>query len=132
MDSCLHRNDSNKKEIKMHIKPIKTGKDYKQALGQIAKLWDAKVNSPEADILNILSILVEDYENNNFKIYPPNPIEAIKFRMEQLGLKNTDVAQYLGGKNRVSEILHGKRNLTVKMIRKLHSKLGIPAESLIG
>ena len=116
----------------MNIKPIKTEKDYKQTLSQIDKLWDAKANSLEADILNILSILVEDYEDNNFKIYPPDPIEAIKFRMEQLGLKNTDIAKYLGGKNRVSEILHGKRNLTVKMIRELHSKLGIPAESLIG
>lgn len=78
----------------MNIKPIKTEKDYKQALSQIDKLWDAKVNSPEADILNILPILVEDYKDNNFKIYPPNPIEAIKFRMEQLGLNNSDIAKY--------------------------------------
>ena len=116
----------------MNIKPIKTEKDYKQALSQVDKLWNAKANSPEADILNILTILVEDYEDKHYEIYPPNPIEAIKFRMEQLGLKNKDIAKLLGGANRVSEILSGKRDLTVKMIRGLNKELGIPAESLLG
>lgn len=118
--------------MKMNIRPIKTNKDYNNALKQVEELWDAKVNSPEGDILNILAILINDYEDKHYEIYPPNPIEAIKFRMEQLGLKNKDIAKLLGGANRVSEILRGKRDLTVKMIRGLNKKLGIPAESLLG
>ncbi len=116
----------------MNIKPIKTKRDYNTALRQVDELWDAKANSAEADILNILAILIEDYEDKHYKIYPPDPIEAIKFRMEQLGLKNKDIAKLLGGANRVSEILCGKRNLTVKMIRELNKELGIPRESLLG
>ncbi len=81
--------------------------------------------------MEILSILIEKYEEKQYPISPPDPIEAIKFRMEQLGLKNSDLAPYLGGKNRVSEILHKKRNLTVKMIKSLYNNLKIPAESLI-
>ncbi len=116
----------------MNIKPIRTKRDYNTTLKQVDELWDAKANSPEADILNILTILIEDYEDKHYEIYPPNPIEAIKFRMEQLGLKNKDIAKLLGGANRVSEILHGKRDLTVKMVRALNKELGIPAESLLG
>jgi len=116
----------------MNIKPIKTRKDYNKTLKQVEEFWDAKANSTEADALNILTILIEDYEEKYFTIYPPDPVEAIKFRMEQLGLKNKDIANILGGKNRVSEILRRKRELTVKMIRGLNEKLGIPAESLIG
>lgn len=116
----------------MRIRPIKTRNDYNNALKQVNKLWDAKANSPEADILNILTILIENYEDEHYEIYPPDPIEAIKFRMEQLGLKNKDIAKLLGGANRVSEILSGKRDLTVKMIRELNKKLGIPAKSLLG
>ena len=118
--------------MNMNIRPINTPKDYKKALKQIEELWDAKVNSPEGDILNILAILIDDYEDKHHKIYPPDPVEAIKFRMEQLGLKNKDIAKVLGGANRVSEILNRKRDLTVKMIRGLKKELGIPAESLLG
>ena len=116
----------------MNIKPIKTEKDYKNALTQVEELWDAKPNSPGGDILSIIAILIDNYENEHYKIFPPDPIEAIKFKMEQLGLKNKDIAKILGGANRVSEVLNRKRDLTVKMIRGLKEELGIPAESLLG
>lgn len=116
----------------MDIKPIKTKKDYQDTLKMIDELWDSDKNTPEGDKLEILSILVEKYEEEKYKILPPDPVEAIIFRMEQLGLKKSDLAIYLGGKNRVSEILHKKRKLTVKMIRSLNDNLKIPAESLIG
>ncbi|MBC8400737.1 MAG: helix-turn-helix domain-containing protein [Candidatus Marinimicrobia bacterium] len=116
----------------MHIKPIKTEADYQKALSQVDGLWTAKKGTPEGDILEVLTILIEDYENQHHEIVSPNPIDAIKFRMEQLGLKKIDLAKYLGGRNRVTEILQGKRNLTVKMLTKLHKEFGIPAESLLG
>ncbi len=115
----------------MQIKPIKTEKDYEDALKLIEKLWDARPNTPPGDKLEVLTTLVEAYEEKVHKIMPPDPVEAIKFRMEQLGLSKTDVAPYLGGKNRVSEVLQRKRNLTVKMMKRLHSELEIPAESLL-
>lgn len=122
----------NAKEILMNINPIRTKVDYENALERIEKLWDTKKGSSLGDELEILSILIEKYEEENYKICPPDPIEAIKFRIEQLNLKKSDLAPYLGGKNRVSEILHKKRNLTVKMIKSLYENLHIPAESLIG
>jgi len=115
----------------MKIKPIKTESDYQEALKEIKKLWDATPDTPEGDRLEIVMALVESYENNHYPIDPPDPVEAIKFRMEQQGLKQNDLAEYLGGKSRVSEILHKKRHLTVNMIRKLHNGLGIPLESLL-
>ena len=115
----------------MQIKPIKTEKDYEEALSQIERLWDAKPNTPRGDKLEVLATLVEAYEQKKYQMLPPDPIEAIKFRMEQLGLKNTDLAPYMGGKNRVSEVLNKKRNLTVKMMTNLHRELNIPAESLL-
>lgn len=115
----------------MTIKPIKTQKDYQAALKEIENLWNAKKGTKKADKLEVLATLVEAYENEKYPILSPNPIDAIKFRMEQMGLKNQDLAIYMGGKNRVSEILRGKRKLTVEMIRNLHKHLKIPAESLI-
>lgn len=115
----------------MKIKPIKTKSDYEKALRRIETLWDAKKNTPRGDELDILSTLVEVYEERNYTILPPDPVEAIKFRMEQMELSNSDLVPILGGRNRVSEILKRKRNLTVKMIKSLHQKLNIPAESLI-
>lgn len=115
----------------MTIKPIKNNKDYRRAIKRIDKIWDAKKNTPKGDELDILITLVEKYEDEKYPIPPPDPVEAIKFRMEQEGLKNKDLAPYLGGRNRVSEILHRKRDLTVKMIRSLYQNLKIPAESLI-
>ena len=114
----------------MKIKPIKTEKDYREALKEIQRLWDAEPNTPRGDRLEIVMALVESYENNHYSIDPPDPVEAIKFRMEQQGLKQNDLTEYLGSKSRVSEIMHKKRKLTINMIRKLHKGLGIPLESL--
>jgi HTH-type transcriptional regulator/antitoxin HigA len=115
----------------MHIKAIKNEKDYQAALKLVECLWDAKPDTPAGDKLEVLTALVEVYEQKRYQILPPDPIEAIKFRMEQMGLRNIDLAPYLGGKNRVSEILNRKRKLTVNMMRNLHRKLKIPAESLL-
>lgn len=115
----------------MTIKPIKTERDYRNALKQIEKLWDAKANTSKGDRLEVLITLVEAYEQKHYKIEPPDAIEAIKFRMEQLGLKQSDLAKYLGGRSRASEVLNRKRKLTIDMMRSLHKHLDIPAESLL-
>jgi HTH-type transcriptional regulator / antitoxin HigA len=114
------------------IKPIKTTEEYQLALKQIDTLWEAPPKSAGADILEVLSILVDDYENKHFPIDAPDPIEAIKYQMEQLHLSQQDLAKYLGGKSRVSEILHKKRPLTLKMIKALHQQLHIPLSVLVG
>lgn len=115
----------------MNIKPIKTKKDHRQALKRIEEIWDAKLNTPEGDELDILSTLVESYEKEKYSIAPPDAIEAIKFRIEQMGLTKKDLAEFLGGTNRVSEIFHGKRKLTIKMIRALYENLQVPIESML-
>ncbi len=115
----------------MTIKPIKTERDYRKTLKEIEGLWDAKLNTPKGDRLDVLVTLVEAYEQRHYKMEPPDPVEAIKFRMEQLGLKPSDLAQILGGRSRVSEILNKKRKLTVEMMRSLRKHLDIPAESLL-
>jgi HTH-type transcriptional regulator/antitoxin HigA len=114
----------------MMIKPIKTERDYRKTLKEIEGLWDAKPNTPKGDRLDVLVTLVEAYEERHYKIEPPDPIEAIKFRMEQLGLKPADLAKILGGRSRVSEVLNKKRKLTVGMMRSLRKHLAIPAELL--
>ena len=114
----------------MNIKPIKTSQDYKNALKQVEKLWYAKPNTKEGDELDILTTLIEKYETNHYKIMPPNPIEALKFRMEHMGLTQKDLAKLIGA-NRISEILSNKRGLSLNIIKTLHSKLQIPADSLI-
>ena len=115
----------------MTVKPIKTERDYHNALKQIEKLWDAKPNTLRGDRLEVLETLVEAYEQEHYKIEPADAIEAIKFRMEQLGLKQSDLAKYLGGRSRASEVLNRKRKLTVDMMRSLRKHLHIPAESLL-
>jgi HTH-type transcriptional regulator/antitoxin HigA len=115
----------------MTIKPIKTERDYRKALKEIEKLWDAKPNTLKGDRLDVMITLVEAYEQKHHRIEPPDPIEAIKFRMEQLDLKASDLADILGGRNRVSEVLNKKRKLTVEMMRSLRKRLAIPAESLL-
>jgi HTH-type transcriptional regulator/antitoxin HigA len=115
----------------MTIKPIKTKKDYQNALERLEKIFDAKKGSPEGDELEVLSILIEKYEDEHFPIGFPDPIEAIKFRMEQYGYNQTDLAKVVGLKSRASEILSKKRKLTLEMIRILHSNLKIPTEVLI-
>ena len=115
----------------MNIKPIKTEKDYEAALKRVEILWDnAKPNTVEGDELDILATLIEQYESKKYHIDLPDPIEAIKFRMEQMGLTQKDLAKMIGA-NRVSEILNRKRKLSLNMIRILYSNLNIPAESLI-
>ena len=115
----------------MTIKPIKTERDYQKALKEIKTLWDAKPNTSKGDRLEVLVTLVEAYEQKHYKVEPPDPVEAIKFRMEQLGLKASDLAKILGGRSRVSEVLNRKRKLTVDMMRSLRKRLDIPAESLL-
>lgn len=112
------------------ITPIRNEKDYKRTIKRIEEIWDTK-DKKLRDELDVISTLVDLYEETHFNILPPDPIEAIKFRMEQMGLKKTDISSLLGGNNRVSEILSRKRALTVEMIRNLNKKLNIPAESLI-
>ena len=115
----------------MTIKPIKSERDYHKALKEIEKLWDAKPNTSRGDRLDVLVTLVEAYEQRHYKVGPPDPVEAIKFRMEQLGLKPSDLAKILGGRSRVSEVLNRKRKLTVDMMRSLRKHLSIPADSLL-
>jgi HTH-type transcriptional regulator/antitoxin HigA len=115
----------------MTIKPIKTKKDYQSALERLETIFDAKKGSQEGDELEVLSILIEKYEDEHFPIGFPDPIEAIKFRMEQLGYNQTDLAKVVGLKSRTSEILSKKRKLTLDMIRLLHDNLKIPTEVLI-
>jgi len=114
----------------MNIKPIKNELDYTNTLNQIESLMSAKPNTPQMDELEILTTLVEAYEEQFYKIDAPDPIEAIKFRMEQEGLKQKDLVAIVGSKSRVSEILNRKRKLTIEMIRSLHKHLHIPIESL--
>ncbi len=115
----------------MNIKPIKTDKDYQLALERLEAIFDAKKDSKEGDELEILGILIDQYEKEKFPIDLPDPIEAIKFRMEQLGYNQTDLAHAIGLKSRASEILNKKRKLSLEIIRKLHEKLNIPTEVLI-
>jgi HTH-type transcriptional regulator/antitoxin HigA len=113
------------------IKPIRTESDYDAALAEIQNLMDASFDTPEGDRLDILVTLVEAYEAKHWRIDPPDPIAAIELRMQQQGLTRRDLEKILGGKSRVSEVLHRKRPLTLEMIRRLHALWGIPAESLI-
>ena len=115
----------------MELKPIKTKTAYKEALKEISGLLDAPPGSHEADMLEVLSILVEEYEKEHHPIDPPDPIEAIKFRLEQQGLTRRNLEPYIGSRARVSEVLNRRRPLSVDMIRRLHKGLGIPAEVLI-
>jgi len=115
----------------MNIQPIKTELDYEKALKRLEVIFDAKKETKEGDELEILSILIERFEKEKYPIEMPDPIEAIKFRMEQLGMKQKDLAEVVGFKSRVSEILNRKRKLTIEMIRNLSQKLNIPTEVLI-
>jgi HTH-type transcriptional regulator/antitoxin HigA len=116
----------------MNIRPIKTEADYNLALKRVEELWNAEPGSVEEDGLDVLATLVDAYEKEHFPIHPPDPGSAIEFRMEQMGLKQADLAKFLGGQNRASEIMNRKRRLTLKMIRALRRELKIPVESLIG
>lgn len=115
------------------LKPIKTKKEYEAALQYVYELMqkDLKPGSKLSDELEVLSILVEAYEKEHYPIPPPHPIEAIKFRLEQMGINEKELTSILGGRSRKSEILSGRRKLSLAMIRELHNKLNIPAETLI-
>jgi HTH-type transcriptional regulator/antitoxin HigA len=110
---------------------IKTDIEYQSALKRLDEIFDASAESKEGDEAELLMLLIENYEESNYSIDAPDPIEAIKFRMEQLGMKKKDLAEILGYKSRVTEILTKKRKLTLKMIRNLHEKMRIPYESLM-
>jgi HTH-type transcriptional regulator/antitoxin HigA len=115
----------------MDIKPIKTEQDYEAVLLEIGRLFDAQPDTPEGDRLEILTTLVEAFERKHFALPAPDPVEAIKYFMESRGLTRHDLEPLLGSRARVSEVLNRKRCLTLNMVRKLHSGLGIPAEALI-
>ena len=115
----------------MNVKPIRNEADYKNALERLEKIFDSKKGSIQGDELEILAIVINNYENENFPIEMPDPISAIHFRMEQMGLKQKDLVEMIGFKSRVSEIMNKKRKLTLEMIRKLNAQLHIPTEVLI-
>ncbi len=115
----------------MTIKPINTESDYSLAMQRLEKIFDAKKGTLQGNELEVLGILIEKYEDEHFPIGFPDPIEAIKFRMEQLGYNQTDLAKVIGLKSRTSEILNKKRKLTLDIIRQLHDKLNIPTDVLI-
>jgi len=115
----------------MQIKPIKSDRDYQKALKLIEGLMDARPDTSEGDMLDVLATLVEAWEEEHYPIDPPDPIEAIRFAMEQRGLSRHDLEPLIGSRARVAEILNYKRTLTLPMIRRLHERLGIPAEVLI-
>lgn len=115
----------------MSIKPIKTEEEYDLALERLDKIFDAEPGTDEGDELEVLALIIEDYESKHHPIDPPDPIEAIKFRMEQMGMSQSDLADIIGHKSRASEILSRKRKLTLAMIRKLNQHLNISIDILV-
>jgi HTH-type transcriptional regulator/antitoxin HigA len=115
----------------MEIKPIKTEADYSNSIKRIEELWGAPKDSVEGDELDLLCTLVESYEMHHYPIAPPDPVDAILFRMEQMGMTKSDLSKYLGAQSRVSEIMNRKRQLTLKMVKSLYNELKIPADSLL-
>ncbi len=115
----------------MEVSPIKSQRDYRRTLKEIERLMGAKSNTPEGDRLDVLVTLVEAWEAKRYPLDLPDPVEAIKYHLEKLGLKPRDRTPFIGSRNRVYDVLNRKRPLTLKMIWRLHSGLGIPAESLI-
>ena len=115
----------------MTIKVLKTEEEYNQALKRLETIFDAPADSSEGDEAELLGLLIEKYEEEYYPIDAPDPIEAIKFRMEQMSMNNNDLAKVIGYKSRVSEIFNRKRKLNLKMIRNLHDKMKIPYESLL-
>ncbi len=113
------------------VKPIRSEADYQAALAEIERLWGTKAGTPEGDRLDVVATLIDAYESEHEPMDPPDPIEAIKFRMEQQGLTRRDLETLLGSRARVAEVLNRKRDLSIGMIRRLHEQLGISAEVLI-
>jgi HTH-type transcriptional regulator/antitoxin HigA len=116
---------------KPKIKVISTEKEHKEALAEIERLWEAKAGTPDHDALEVLGLLVEDYERRTFPLEEPDPVAAIRFRLEQAGKEQRDLVPILGSRSRVSEVMNRKRSLTLTMIRRLFDELHIPMEALI-
>ena len=117
----------------MNVKPIRTEEDYQEALQEVEKLMEAEPGTPEADRLEVLATLLDAYEVRNFPIpEPDDPVQVLEYYMESCGLNRSDLIPFLGSKERVSEVLHRKRSLSLEMIRRRHAGLGIPADLLIG
>ena len=115
----------------MNIQPIKTESDYRNGLKRMEVIFDAPIGTPESDEADVLALMIDEYEKKHYQIVAPDPIEAIKIRMEEMNLKQIDLASEIGGANRVSEVLNRKRKLTVDMIRKLTTRLNLSPEILI-
>ena len=113
------------------LKPIRTKADYKAALAEVGRLWGAKSGTPKGDRLDVLATLIDAYEARHYPMDPPDPIEAIQFRIEQLGLTRKDLEPLIGTRARVAEVMNRRRSLSIEMIRRLHEQLGISAEVLI-
>ncbi|WP_026782072.1 helix-turn-helix domain-containing protein [Pleomorphomonas koreensis] len=113
------------------LKPIRNEADYEAALAEVERLWGARSGTPEGDRLDVLATLIDVYEAKHHPIDPPDPVEAIRFRMEQQGLSRRDLEPMIGPRNRVADVLNRKRGLSIEMIRQLHERLGISAEVLI-
>ena len=117
--------------MKNELKPIRTKADYERALSDVGRLWGAKSGTRDGDRLDILATLIDAYETEHFPMDPPDPVEAIKFRMEQQGLSRKDLEPFIGTRTRVAEVLNRRRSLSIGMIRRLHKHLGISADVLI-
>ena len=115
----------------MEIRPIKTEQDYNDSIKRIEELWGAKKDTTQGDELDLLVTLVESYEMKHYPIGPPDPVDAIKFRMEQMDMTKADMVKYLGSQSRVIEVLNRKRKLTLRMVKSLYKGLRIPAEILL-
>jgi HTH-type transcriptional regulator / antitoxin HigA len=113
------------------LKPIRSEADYERSLAEVERLWGARSGTPEGDRLDVLATLIDAYEAEHYPMDPPDPIEAIKFRMEQQGLTRKDLEPMIGTRTRVAEVLNRKRGLSISMIRRLHARLGISADVLI-
>jgi len=117
--------------MRAEVKPIRTKRDYKAALKEVERLWSAKAGTPDGDRLDVLATLIDAYEGEHYPMDPPDPVEAIKFRMEQQGLTRRDLEEIIGTRTRIAEVLNRKRGLSIAMIRRLHERLGISADVLI-
>jgi HTH-type transcriptional regulator/antitoxin HigA len=113
------------------VKPIRTKRDHEAALREVERLWGAKAGTLEGDRLDVLATLIDAYESEHYPMDPPDPVEAIKFRMEQQGLTRRDLEEIIGTRTRIAEVLNRKRGLSIAMIRRLHERLGISADVLI-
>jgi HTH-type transcriptional regulator/antitoxin HigA len=115
----------------VEVRPIRTKRDYEAALKDVEHLWGSKAGTREGDRLDVLATLIDAYEAEHYPIDPPDPVEAIKFRMEQQGLTRRDLEEIIGTRTRIAEVLNRKRGLSIAMIRRLHERLGISADVLI-